>query len=130
MPAPSGRVPIVLKRGAGGVLFHEACGHGLEADHIQKDASVFKDQVGEQVASPFVTLVDDGGYGREWGTIAIDDEGHRAQRNVLIENGVLTEYMWDTVRAQGRPGAERQRPARDLPAPPDAAHDQHVLARR
>ena len=94
----------MLRRGAGGVLFHEACGHGLEADHILKDASVFTGQIGEQVASPLVTLVDDGTYGREWGTLAIDDEGHPAQRNVLIENGVLTDYMWDLVaRAQGRP---------------------------
>ena len=54
-PRPSGRLPVVLKRGAGGVLFHEACGHGLEADHILKDASVFKGQIGESVASPLVT---------------------------------------------------------------------------
>jgi TldD protein len=121
VPAPSGKLPVVLKRGAGGVLFHEACGHGLEADHILKDASVFKDRVGERVASPFVTLVDDGGYGREWGTIAIDDEGHPAQRNVLIENGVLTDYMWDVVRArkEGRApsGNGRRESYRHLPLP-------------
>jgi TldD protein len=121
VPAPSGRLPVVLKRGAGGVLFHEACGHGLEADHVLKDASVFKGQVGEQVASPFVTLVDDGGYGREWGTIAIDDEGHPAQRNVLIENGILTDYMWDVVRARkaGRApsGNGRRETYRHLPMP-------------
>src|ERR1700730_6374407 len=95
VPAPTGRIPVVLRRGAGGVLFHEACGHGLEADHIYKDASVFSGDMGELVASPLVTLVDDGTYGREWGTLSIDDEGHPAQRNVLIERGVLTEYMWD-----------------------------------
>jgi TldD protein len=121
VPAPSGRIPVVLKRGAGGVLFHEACGHGLEADHILKDASVFKGQVGEQVASPFVTLVDDGTYGREWGTIAIDDEGHAAQRTVLIENGVLTDYMWDVVRSrkEGRApsGNGRRETYRHLPMP-------------
>jgi TldD protein len=121
VPAPSGRLPVVLKRGAGGVLFHEACGHGLEADHILKDASVFKGQMGTQVASPLVTLVDDGGYGREWGTLAIDDEGHPAQRNVLIEDGVLTDFMWDVVRArkEGRApsGNGRRETYRHLPMP-------------
>jgi TldD protein len=106
-PAPSGKVPVVLKRGAGGVLFHEACGHGLEADLVGRDASVFRGRVGEPVASPLVTLVDDGGLAREWGASAIDDEGAPAQRNVLIEDGVLTDYMWDLVRARkaGRPSS-------------------------
>jgi TldD protein len=104
-PAPSGKLPVVLKRGAGGVLFHEACGHGLEADLVARDASVFRGRVGEEVASPLVTLVDDGRLAREWGAYAIDDEGAPAQRNVLIENGVLTDYMWDLLRArkEGRP---------------------------
>src|SRR5438105_3903409 len=99
-PAPSGKIPVVLKKGAGGVLFHEACGHGLEADLVGKDASVFRGRVGEQVASPLVTLVDDGTYAREWGTYAVDDEGNPARRNTLIENGVLTDYMWDFLRAR------------------------------
>jgi TldD protein len=99
-PAPSGSLPVVIKQGSGGVLFHEACGHGLEADHIQKDVSVFVGRVGEQVASPLVTLIDDGTMAPEWGTIGIDDEGHPATRNVLIENGVLTDYMWDFLRAR------------------------------
>ena len=98
-PAPSGRLPVVLRRGAGGVLFHEACGHGLESDLVGRDASVFRGRIGEQVASPLVTLVDDGAYAREWGTFAIDDEGAPAQRNVLIEDGVLTDFMWDRLRA-------------------------------
>jgi len=99
-PAPSGQVPVVLKRGGGGILFHEACGHGLESDLVGRDASVFKDKVGSQVASPLVTLVDDGSYVDEWGSYGIDDEGHAAQRNTLIEGGELTDYMWDFLRAR------------------------------
>ena len=104
-PAPSGALPVVIARGTGGVLFHEACGHGLEADHIQKGASVYAGKVGEIVANPLVTLVDDGTIAGEWGTRGIDDEGHRTQRNVLIDEGVLTDYMWDYLRArkEGRP---------------------------
>jgi len=99
-PAPSGEVPVVLAGGSGGILFHEACGHGLEADHIVKDASVYTGRLGEQVASPLVTLVDDGTIGGEWGNFAVDDEGRPAARNVLIDHGVLTDYMWDWLRAR------------------------------
>jgi TldD protein len=118
-PAPSGVVPVVLKRGSGGFLFHEACGHGLEADHILKDSSVYTGRVGELVASPGVTLVDDGTFGPNWGTLAIDDEGRPTQRNVLIQDGVLTDYMWDFLRARktGRAssGNGRRQSYEDLP---------------
>jgi TldD protein len=118
-PAPSGTLPVVLKRGAGGVLFHEACGHGLEADLVGKQASVFAGHHGEQVASPLVTLVDDGTMGPEWGSYAIDDEGHEAARNVLIDHGVLTDYLFDHLRArkEGRPRSTngRRQSYRHLP---------------
>ncbi len=99
-PAPSGTMPVVIGQGGGGVLFHEACGHGLEADHIAKNASVFVDRIGEQVASPLVTLIDDGTMTDEWGCYAIDDEGRPAQHTVLIKDGILVDYMWDLIRAR------------------------------
>lgn len=99
-PAPTGEMPVVIGPGGGGVLFHEACGHGLEADLIAKGASVFAGRRGEKVASELVTLIDDGTVAGEWGAFAVDDEGTPAQRNVLIENGVLTDYMWDFLRAR------------------------------
>ncbi|WP_040494996.1 TldD/PmbA family protein [Ilumatobacter nonamiensis] len=118
-PAPSGEMPVVIKHGTGGVLFHEACGHGLEADHIQKGASVYAGKVGKQVANPMVTLVDDGTMPGEWGTLGIDDEGQRTQRNVLIEDGILTDYMWDFLRSRkdGRPqsGNGRRQSYQHLP---------------
>ena len=99
-PAPSGAMPVVVGPGGGGVLFHEACGHGLEADLVGKSASVFAGRIGEQVATPHVTLIDDGTMAGEWGHFAIDDEGRPAAHNVLIENGVLTDYMWDRIRSR------------------------------
>lgn len=118
-PAPSGTVPVVIGPGGGGVLFHEACGHGLEKDLIDKGASVFRGRLGEQVASPLVTLVDDGTMAEEWGHYGIDDEGTPAQRNVLIQDGVLVDYMWDFLRSRkdGRPtsGNGRRQSYQHLP---------------
>jgi TldD protein len=118
-PAPSGVMPVVIGPGGGGVLFHEACGHGLEADLVGKGASVFRGRVGETVASPLVTIIDDGTMPEEWGCYAIDDEGSPAQRNVLIHDGVLTDYLWDHLRAtkEGRPrsGNGRRQSYQHLP---------------
>lgn len=118
-PAPSGTMPVVIGPGGGGVLFHEACGHGLEKDLVDKGASVFKDRRGQKVASPLVTLVDDGTVAEEWGTTAIDDEGTPVQRNVLIDGGVLADYMWDHLRSrkEGRPrsGNGRRQSYQHLP---------------
>lgn len=92
---PGGRMPVVIENGFGGVVFHEACAHSLEATSVAKKASVFTDRLGDQIASPLVTAVDDGTMPNQWGSIHIDDEGTPAQRKVLIEKGVLKSYMVD-----------------------------------
>lgn len=99
-PAPSGKMTVVMHRGFGGVLFHEALGHGLEADTIEKGASVFAGRMGEKVANDMVTLVDDGSIPGEWGSNAFDDEGAPTQRTVLIEKGRLAGLMYDGLRAR------------------------------
>ena len=118
-PAPTGEMPVVIGPGGGGVLFHEACGHGLEADLVAKSASVFAGRKGEKVASELVTLVDDGTVATEWGAFGCDDEGTPAQRNVLIQDGVLTDYMWDFLRARkagrARSGNGRRQSYQHLP---------------
>jgi TldD protein len=99
-PAPSGKMTVVLHRGFGGVLFHEACGHGLEADAIEKGASVFTDKQGDKVASDLVTLIDDGTVPNAWGSSTFDDEGVPTSRTVLIEKGKLSRYIYDRLRAR------------------------------
>ena len=97
---PAGKMPVVLAREIGGVLFHEACGHSLEATAVARNASVFCDRLGEQIASPLVTMVDDGTLPNQWGSTNIDDEGIPTRRNVLIEKGILKGYLVD--RFNGR----------------------------
>jgi TldD protein len=92
---PSGRFPVLIDNSFGGVIFHEACGHSLEATSVAKKASVFTDKIGEMIASPVVTAIDDGLPANQWGSINVDDEGTPPRKNVLIENGVLKSYMVD-----------------------------------
>jgi TldD protein len=86
--------------GFGGVLLHEAVGHGLEADAVQKRASVYAGKLGKQVAEPFVTAYDDGAKSGEWGSDGIDDEGTPTRRTTVIEDGELTSYLYDLLRAR------------------------------
>ena len=98
--APAGAMPLVLGPGWPGVLLHEAVGHGLEGDFNRKGVSAFSGRVGEQVASPLCTIVDDGTIPNRRGSLAIDDEGTPGQYNVLIENGILKGYMQDRMNAR------------------------------
>jgi TldD protein len=120
-PAPGGRMAVVLANGFGGVLFHEACGHGLEADYILKKASVWEGRVGQQVAESHVFAYDDGTGPGMWGSSRVDDEGVPCQRTTVIEAGVLTGYLSDRLRAAllGLPlsGNGRRQDFRHLPYP-------------
>jgi TldD protein len=121
VPAPSGSMPVVVGGGFGGVLFHEMTGHGLEADHIQKGASVYVDKLGERVAEPLLNAYDDGRLPGEWGSDAIDDEGQPTQKTQLIEGGRITSYLYDHLTAE-RAGADstgngRRESFRHLPIP-------------
>ncbi|WP_422486681.1 TldD/PmbA family protein [Gudongella sp. DL1XJH-153] len=98
--APSGRMPVVIENGFGGVLFHEACGHALEASFVSKGTSAFGDKLGKMVASPLVTAIDDGKIANGWGTTNIDDEGTPTRENILIENGILKSYLVDKLNGR------------------------------
>ena len=92
---PAGVMPVAIENGFGGVIFHEACGHSLEASSVAYGQSQFAGKLGEVIASEKVTAIDDGTIPNAWGSINIDDEGTPAQKNVLIEKGVLKSYMID-----------------------------------
>ncbi|MEO1192595.1 MAG: metalloprotease TldD [Pseudomonadota bacterium] len=98
--APAGEMPVILGPGWPGILLHEAVGHGLEGDFNRKKTSVFSDRIGERVASPGVTVVDDGTIPDRRGSLTIDDEGTPTTRTVLIEDGILTGYMQDRQNAR------------------------------
>ncbi|TNG94524.1 metalloprotease TldD [Pasteurellaceae bacterium USgator11] len=98
--APAGMMPVVLGAGWPGVLLHEAVGHGLEGDFNRKKSSLFSGKIGELVTSPLCTIVDDGTLADRRGSLTIDDEGVPTQRNVLIENGILRNYMQDKMNAR------------------------------
>jgi TldD protein len=119
--APTGRLPVVVGNGFGGVLLHEAVGHGLEADAVQKRASVYAGKLGEQVAPDFVTAYDDGSRQGDWGSDGVDDEGTPTRRTTVIEDGRLSSYLYDLLRAR-RDGVDstgngRRESFRHVPVP-------------
>ncbi len=118
-PAKGGSMPVVLHSSAGGTMIHEAVGHGLEADIVLEGMSVYKDRIGQQVATDLITVIDDGTIPGKRGSMGFDDEGQPTRRNVLIENGVLKSYIHDRLSAMkmnanptgnGRRESYRQRP--------------------
>lgn len=100
VPAPSGEFPVIVENGFGGVIFHEASGHGLESSSVSKGLSVFSNKIGEQIANPCITAIDDGTIPNGWGSIAIDDEGNEGEKKILIKDGILQSYMTDILGAR------------------------------
>lgn len=97
---PAGKMAVAIDNGFGGVIFHEACGHSLEATAVAKGNSVFADMLGKQIASTKVTAIDDGTIPNAWGSLNIDDEGNKTKKNVLIENGILKGYLIDKLNGR------------------------------
>lgn len=120
-PAPAGEMPVVVCNGWGGVLFHEACGHQMEADFITKGQSAYAGKIGQQVANPILNAYDDGTIPGRRGSLRFDDDGTPTQRTQLIENGILTEYMWDLLEARrmkrASTGNGRRQSFRHVPMP-------------
>lgn len=118
--ADGGRMPVVIDKGFGGVIFHEACGHLLETTSVAPKASIFWDKFGEMIANPAVTAIDDGTIANEWGSLAVDDEGMPTGRKVLIDKGKLVSYMVDRLgeikTGHARTGSGRRESYRYAPA--------------
>ncbi|TGK13361.1 TldD/PmbA family protein [Leptospira stimsonii] len=94
------KMPVVMGNGFGGVIFHEACGHPLETEAIRKKSSPFVDKLGQPIAQACLTAIDDGTIPDSWGSISVDDEGMAPQKTVLIENGILKNYLSDRIGAE------------------------------
>lgn len=97
---PAGEMPVVLGAGASGILLHEAIGHGMEADFNRKGISIFSDRIGKPVANKFVNIVDEGTLAAARGAINVDDEGNAVGKTMLVENGILTTYLHDSISAK------------------------------
>ncbi len=106
-----GKMPVILGNGFGGVIFHEACGHPLETEAIRKNASHFCEKIGKRVGQSILTAIDDGTIANKWGSCNVDDEGTPTQKTVLIENGILNNYLSDRIGA-GQVGISRTGSAR------------------
>jgi TldD protein len=121
IPAPAGEMEMVVGSGGGGVLLHEAVGHGLESDFNRQGVSLYSGRVGERVASDLVTIYDDGNLPGERGSISIDDEGNPGAHKVLVENGILRGYMQDYLNGKlmgvGSTGSGRRQSFRVMPQP-------------
>jgi TldD protein len=119
--APAGEMPVVVGAGGGGVLLHEAVGHGLESDFNRQGTSLYSGRVGERVASDLVTIYDDGNLQGERGTVAVDDEGTPGQHKVLVERGILRGYMQDRLNGAlmgtASTGSGRRQSFRVMPQP-------------
>ncbi|MDD4159950.1 MAG: TldD/PmbA family protein [Synergistaceae bacterium] len=120
-PCPAGKMKVLLAGEAGGTVIHEACGHGLEADIVEKDHSIYRNKIGEKVALETVTMADDPTIPSLYGSYRFDDEGTPAKRNILIENGVLKTYLTDILSARTSElpltGNGRRQSYRNIPVP-------------
>ncbi len=118
---PAGEMPVVVGAGGGGVLLHEAVGHGLESDFNRQGTSLYSGRVGQRVASELVTIYDDGNLAEERGSVAVDDEGTPGAHKVLVENGILCGYMQDRLNAKlmgvASTGSGRRQSFRVMPQP-------------